>query len=218
MLHFVSRRTALFGKPSTKRRGALLGSTLLPVVRPCCGCFVAADAAGCLHREVVALKKVFDAFQNATDAQRTFREIMFLQVCRFVQPEGIASSGCQCDFAEHFGSVLPVTTRHDIVLGGSASFCCRSSGAIRTLGRCWEPGPHGVARQRGGGGGKKHARRIWLQRGVDMMSQLYPFWVIRSRTKGRGRRQGGVSSPAGVQCDACNACHAGRWALGTAGD
>jgi hypothetical protein len=152
MLHFVSRRTALFGKPSTKRRGALLGSTLLPVVRPCCGCFVAADAAGCLHREVVALKKVFDAFQNATDAQRTFREIMFLQVCRFVQPEGIASSGCQCDFAEHFGSVLPVTTRHDIVLGGSASFCCRSSGAIRTLGRCWEPGPHGVARQRGGGG------------------------------------------------------------------
>lgn len=29
---------------------------------------------------MVALKKVFDAFQNATDAQRTFREIMFLQV------------------------------------------------------------------------------------------------------------------------------------------
>eukprot|EP00212_Chloropicon_laureae_P006727 CAMPEP_0197500706 /NCGR_PEP_ID=MMETSP1311-20131121/61662_1 /TAXON_ID=464262 /ORGANISM="Genus nov. species nov., Strain RCC856" /LENGTH=259 /DNA_ID=CAMNT_0043046461 /DNA_START=42 /DNA_END=818 /DNA_ORIENTATION=- len=28
---------------------------------------------------VVALKKIFDAFQNATDAQRTFREIMFLQ-------------------------------------------------------------------------------------------------------------------------------------------
>jgi len=30
-------------------------------------------------REIVALKKIFDAFQNATDAQRTFREIMFLQ-------------------------------------------------------------------------------------------------------------------------------------------
>eukprot|EP01090_Pellita_catalonica_P002106 TRINITY_DN11765_c0_g1_i2.p1 TRINITY_DN11765_c0_g1~~TRINITY_DN11765_c0_g1_i2.p1 ORF type:complete len:429 (-),score=88.40 TRINITY_DN11765_c0_g1_i2:90-1376(-) len=30
-------------------------------------------------REEVALKKIFDAFQNATDAQRTFREIMFLQ-------------------------------------------------------------------------------------------------------------------------------------------
>lgn len=30
-------------------------------------------------RAVVALKKIFDAFQNATDAQRTFREIMFLQ-------------------------------------------------------------------------------------------------------------------------------------------
>ena len=25
------------------------------------------------------MKKVFDAFQNATDAQRTFREVMFLQ-------------------------------------------------------------------------------------------------------------------------------------------
>jgi len=30
-------------------------------------------------RNVVALKKIFDAFQNATDAQRTFREIMFLE-------------------------------------------------------------------------------------------------------------------------------------------
>eukprot|EP00210_Caulerpa_lentillifera_P004560 g4350.t1 len=29
--------------------------------------------------QVVAVKKIFDAFQNATDAQRTFREIMFLQ-------------------------------------------------------------------------------------------------------------------------------------------
>jgi mitogen-activated protein kinase 15 len=28
---------------------------------------------------VVALKKVFDAFQNATDAQRTYREVIFLQ-------------------------------------------------------------------------------------------------------------------------------------------
>ncbi|KAF5832577.1 mitogen-activated protein kinase 5 [Dunaliella salina] len=30
-------------------------------------------------KAVVALKKIFDAFQNATDAQRTFREVMFLQ-------------------------------------------------------------------------------------------------------------------------------------------
>jgi len=30
-------------------------------------------------KNVVALKKIFDAFQNATDAQRTFREIMYLQ-------------------------------------------------------------------------------------------------------------------------------------------
>jgi hypothetical protein len=31
------------------------------------------------HQEC-ALKKIFDAFTNATDAQRTFREIMYLQV------------------------------------------------------------------------------------------------------------------------------------------
>ena len=30
-------------------------------------------------KETVALKKIFDGFQNSTDAQRTFREIMFLQ-------------------------------------------------------------------------------------------------------------------------------------------
>lgn len=29
--------------------------------------------------QTVALKKIFDAFQNSTDAQRTYREIMFLQ-------------------------------------------------------------------------------------------------------------------------------------------
>lgn len=29
-------------------------------------------------REVVAVKKIFDAFQNSTDSQRTFREVVFL--------------------------------------------------------------------------------------------------------------------------------------------
>jgi mitogen-activated protein kinase 15 len=28
-------------------------------------------------KQIVALKKVFDAFQNATDAQRTYREVSF---------------------------------------------------------------------------------------------------------------------------------------------
>jgi mitogen-activated protein kinase 15 len=28
-------------------------------------------------RQTVALKKVFDAFQNATDAQRTYREVKY---------------------------------------------------------------------------------------------------------------------------------------------
>ena len=36
-------------------------------------------------RNVVALKKCFDAFRNATDAQRTFREIMYLQVKSMVK-------------------------------------------------------------------------------------------------------------------------------------
>lgn len=31
-------------------------------------------------KSVVALKKVFDAFQNATDAQRTYREVFILLV------------------------------------------------------------------------------------------------------------------------------------------
>jgi len=31
------------------------------------------------NKDTVALKKIFDAFQNATDAQRTFREVIFLQ-------------------------------------------------------------------------------------------------------------------------------------------
>lgn len=30
-------------------------------------------------KDVVAVKKIFDAFRNQTDAQRTFREIMFLR-------------------------------------------------------------------------------------------------------------------------------------------
>ncbi|GBP55973.1 Mitogen-activated protein kinase 15 [Eumeta japonica] len=33
-------------------------------------------------KETVAIKKIFDAFRNQTDAQRTFREIIFLQSFR----------------------------------------------------------------------------------------------------------------------------------------
>lgn len=39
--------------------------------------------------EIVALKKIFDAFTNATDAQRTYREIMFLQVSSSKHPKVI---------------------------------------------------------------------------------------------------------------------------------
>jgi len=31
------------------------------------------------RKKVVAIKKVYDAFHNSTDAQRTFREICFLE-------------------------------------------------------------------------------------------------------------------------------------------
>lgn len=30
-------------------------------------------------KQIVALKKVFEAFHNSTDAQRTYREVMILQ-------------------------------------------------------------------------------------------------------------------------------------------
>ena len=33
----------------------------------------------CRSGRVVAVKKIFDAFRNKTDAQRTFREIVFLK-------------------------------------------------------------------------------------------------------------------------------------------
>lgn len=33
-------------------------------------------------RQAVAVKKCFDAFRNPTDAQRTFREVMYLQELR----------------------------------------------------------------------------------------------------------------------------------------
>lgn len=39
--------------------------------------------------KTIALKKIFDAFQNSTDAQRTFREIMFLQELNAVHHENI---------------------------------------------------------------------------------------------------------------------------------
>ena len=35
--------------------------------------------------EIVALKKCFDAFQNATDSQRTYREIMLLQELKWTR-------------------------------------------------------------------------------------------------------------------------------------
>ena len=45
-------------------------------------------------RSVVALKKCFDAFRNATDAQRTFREIMYLQVSLLLILSALAEPCC----------------------------------------------------------------------------------------------------------------------------
>ena len=63
--------------------------TCTPMAMPhsCAGCHT--QAYGIVWKsidrrtgEIVALKKIFDAFTNATDAQRTYREIMFLQVSK----------------------------------------------------------------------------------------------------------------------------------------
>eukprot|EP00472_Partenskyella_glossopodia_P006477 CAMPEP_0197529230 /NCGR_PEP_ID=MMETSP1318-20131121/27678_1 /TAXON_ID=552666 /ORGANISM="Partenskyella glossopodia, Strain RCC365" /LENGTH=381 /DNA_ID=CAMNT_0043084613 /DNA_START=354 /DNA_END=1502 /DNA_ORIENTATION=- len=51
-------------------RGERVGKGAYGIVWKCC------DKK---TKRTVALKKIFDAFQNSTDAQRTFREIMFLQ-------------------------------------------------------------------------------------------------------------------------------------------
>lgn len=34
------------------------------------------------HKDTVALKKIFDAFRDETDAQRTYREVIFLRAFR----------------------------------------------------------------------------------------------------------------------------------------
>ncbi|XP_026513481.1 mitogen-activated protein kinase 15 [Terrapene carolina triunguis] len=44
--------------------------------------------------EIVAVKKIFDAFRNRTDAQRTFREIMFLQLYDYTKGVDMWSIGC----------------------------------------------------------------------------------------------------------------------------
>jgi mitogen-activated protein kinase 15 len=50
-------------------------------------------------KQVVALKKVFDAFQNATDAQRTYREV---RLANSGHLSSIAQRAPQhCLFAEH---------------------------------------------------------------------------------------------------------------------
>ena len=40
-------------------------------------------------KETVALKKIFDAFQNSTDAQRTWREIIYLEAIASKEAGGI---------------------------------------------------------------------------------------------------------------------------------
>ena len=50
-----------------------------PIVNPPQAYGIVWKAIDKQSKRTVALKKIFDAFQNSTDAQRTFREIMFLQ-------------------------------------------------------------------------------------------------------------------------------------------
>ncbi|EKX73746.1 protein kinase domain containing protein [Theileria equi strain WA] len=54
--------------------------------------------------EVIALKKIFDAFRNSTDAQRTYREIMFLQSLK------------KCQNIVELKEVLPANNNRDVYL------------------------------------------------------------------------------------------------------
>lgn len=54
--------------------------------------------------ELVALKKIFDAFRNSTDAQRTYREIMFLQSLK------------RCPNIVELREVLPANNHRDVYL------------------------------------------------------------------------------------------------------
>ena len=73
--------TGSYGRPWTRRRGAFATRPPPFATRPLTisGRRGLTGRVPLRRRETVALKKIFDAFQNATDAQRTFREIMFLQ-------------------------------------------------------------------------------------------------------------------------------------------
>ena len=82
-------------------------------------------------KEVVALKKIFDAFQNATDAQRTFREIMFLQVRRPSGHLGLARASHTQASHSGLASLRPsspalpaLLERARLLLGASALRLC----------------------------------------------------------------------------------------------
>lgn len=75
------RRRTRAGRPHSPARGAAAPPdlTLPPHTRLVKAYGIVWRAVDRATGQTVAIKKVFDAFQNATDAQRTFREIMFLQ-------------------------------------------------------------------------------------------------------------------------------------------
>ena len=70
-------RSSLCSPHSLSRRFSSLPTLLLRSVSQAYG--IVWKAVDKQSKRTVALKKIFDAFQNSTDAQRTFREIMFLQ-------------------------------------------------------------------------------------------------------------------------------------------
>ena len=57
-------------------------------------------------KQVVALKKVFDAFQNATDAQRTYREVHCLKNLGHISTRTKWTSKHR-KFVEHNKSIKP---------------------------------------------------------------------------------------------------------------
>jgi hypothetical protein len=112
-------------------------------------------------KETVALKKIFDAFQNATDAQRTFREIMYLQALstpkqhpNIIRLRNFLKAENDKDIVrKHAAPPLDVSCtacagarrRRPLAPRATAAFCrscgCCSSALWRRCARCSVPAP-----------------------------------------------------------------------------
>ena len=77
-------------------------------------------------KQVVALKKIFDAFQNATDAQRTFREIMYLMALKTPKPHANIITLQNFMKAENDRDIVRIGPFSSSLCGYLESTCLRS--------------------------------------------------------------------------------------------